>query len=79
MMKKISLYTITFACFALCILYLYGKGDMANSTTGATAPRASTNNATGLTTVASSFNAPTGIAFDSSGAMYVTNWSGFFP
>ena len=82
MMKKISLYTITFACFALCILYLYGRGDMANSTTtGATASRAtsskaSTDKSAGLTTVASSFNAPTGIAFDSSGAMYVTNWSG---
>lgn len=29
-----------------------------------------------LKTVSKSFNAPTGIAFDSSGAMYVTNWSG---
>ncbi|MBX4133619.1 hypothetical protein JMI89_08235 [Frischella sp. Ac48] len=29
-----------------------------------------------LTTMAKSFNAPTGIAFDSTGAMYVTNWSG---
>lgn len=29
-----------------------------------------------LTTVAKSFQAPTGIAFDSKGAMYVTNWSG---
>ncbi|WP_141670889.1 Vgb family protein [Gilliamella sp. wkB178] len=29
-----------------------------------------------MKTVSSSFSAPTGIAFDSSGAMYVTNWSG---
>lgn len=29
-----------------------------------------------LTKVASGFSAPTGIAFDSSGVMYVTNWSG---
>ncbi len=29
-----------------------------------------------LVTVARSFSAPTGIAFDSKGAMYVTNWSG---
>lgn len=29
-----------------------------------------------LTKLASGFNAPTGIAFDSSGVMYVTNWSG---
>ena len=28
------------------------------------------------TKLASGFNAPTGIAFDSSGVMYVTNWSG---
>lgn len=28
-----------------------------------------------LKTIANSFNAPTGIAFDSAGAMYVTNWS----
>lgn len=29
-----------------------------------------------LTTIAKLFNSPTGIAFDSAGAMYVTNWSG---
>ncbi|OCG24681.1 hypothetical protein A9G11_03240 [Gilliamella sp. wkB108] len=29
-----------------------------------------------LKTISSTFSAPTGIAFDSKGAMYVTNWSG---
>ena len=76
MMKKLSLYTIVFACLALCTLYLYGRSNMVSSTTGATASKTSADNTAGLTTVAASFDAPTGIAFDSSDAMYVTNWSG---
>ena len=46
MMKKLSLYTIVFACLALCTLYLYGRSDMVSSTTRATASNTSANNTT---------------------------------
>lgn len=74
-MKNKYLYTIIFAFLTFFALYLYG-GSMMNRVTNKESPKTSTNMATKLITVGSSFNSPTGIAFDSSGAMYVTNWSG---
>ena len=74
-MKKKSLYASAFACLTVLALFLYGGGTMADSKpseyTGSIK-----NTAAKLTKVGDAFNAPTGIAFDSTGAMYVTNWSG---
>lgn len=63
---------MAFVFLTLSTLYLYGRNNMARLTTEQTSARTTE----GLTTISSSFNAPTGIAFDTKGAMYVTNWSG---
>ncbi|WP_239326594.1 hypothetical protein [Snodgrassella gandavensis] len=75
-MKKNFLYAIAFIFLILCTLYLYGKADITRLTTKETSLNASASTAKQLKTVGTFFKAPTGIAFDSTGTMYVTNWSG---
>ncbi|PIT07685.1 hypothetical protein BHC46_08155 [Snodgrassella alvi] len=75
-MKKKFLFAIAFTFLILSSLYLYGEVAMDKLTTEENFSKTSADRTSRLKTVGTFFKAPTGIAFDSTGAMYVTNWSG---